>query len=162
MNNIKRKNPKLLSASQRNLIFHRLAASLAKIHVVIYILLGMMVTYLLVGFGIISSDEDVRTLAVMPGLLCFVSYGLGWKCCEIFYADKYRSYMPIWGRNIGMPNSDQHFYKTIVSSISFPRKISGYLYVFSKMVTCVSIGVLLMAALCSRLQLYSAIVLIKG
>ena len=119
-------------------IVNRLFAMLARIHFVIYLLLGMALMQVAINeIGFYSSLEALKN-SLWGIALCWLS--VNWACSK-FYAEKYSIYTKNLGPLIAaIPLSDPYFYLTMASGIGNSRRIAGYLYVIDKIVIFLAIG----------------------
>jgi hypothetical protein len=128
-----------------NFTLNKMAARLASQNIFVQILIGAVTTAMLVWLNVITTQEDVRNVIGLISLPLVLVWLLNGKCCKYFYGEeKFRNIMPVMGKNIGIPNEDPHFYHNIISGISAKRKLAGYVYVISKLITCFFIGAMMM------------------
>src|ERR1017187_6029149 len=92
--------------------FQKIAAFLAKCHLLTYIILGMAMMHLLKMLNLYPSFKLIEDSlwVIVPFWL-----SINWTC-STFYADKYKVYTKNLGPLVAtIPHSDPYFYQTIIS-----------------------------------------------
>lgn len=100
------------------------------------VIAGIVFSAFFVHFSNFPTNE-LRSLFLLVALPAAVSWVLMLQLCDVFYADKYKTYVTT---RMGVPVRDIYFLDTVNSDMSLSRRIAGYVYAVSRIVTFIGLG----------------------